>query len=140
MTDPADLDELYREIVLDHHRNPRNSEEIQGATHEGEAINPFCDDEVHVKIQLSDGQVGELSVTGVGCSISQASASLMGVEVKGKTRAQIAQLAEQFKSITGGSDESMESDLDVLKGVKRYPVRIKCALLAWSALDDALSG
>jgi nitrogen fixation NifU-like protein len=139
MTDPADLDELYREIVLDHHRDPRNSDAIDAPTHEGKAINPFCGDEVHVKIRLQDVGIEELSITGVGCSISQASASLMGEEIKGKTAEQITRLAEQFNALMSGSADSMESDLDVLKGVKRYPVRIKCALLAWSALDDALS-
>ena len=139
MTDPADLDELYREIVLDHHLNPRNSDVIDAPTHEGEAINSFCGDEVHVKIRLQDVGIKELSIIGVGCSISQASASLMGEEIKGKTAEQIKGLAEKFNALMSGSADSMESDLDVLKGVKRYPVRIKCALLAWSALDDALS-
>ncbi|NQW16249.1 MAG: SUF system NifU family Fe-S cluster assembly protein [Chloroflexi bacterium] len=140
MTESADLDEMYREIVLDHHRNPRNSEPIDAPTHEGEAINPFCGDEVHVKLHLQDGVIDHLSVTGVGCSISQAAASLMGAEIKGKTTEQIGELARQFKSLMSGGADSLESDLDVLKGVKRYPVRIKCALLAWSALEDALSG
>jgi nitrogen fixation NifU-like protein len=140
MTDPADLDALYRETVLDHHRNPRNSDAIDAPTHEGEAINPFCGDEVHIKIQLQYGGVQDLSITGVGCSISQASGSLMGEEIKGKTPEQIAEVSKRFNALMGGDADSMESDLDVLEGVKRYPVRIKCALLAWVALDDALSG
>ena len=139
MTDPSEFDELYREIVLDHHRNPRNDEAIDAPTHEGGAINPFCGDEVHVKLLIRNGLVEELSVTGVGCSISQSSASLMGEEIKGKTPDQISQIEEQFKLLMSGGVDSLDSDLDALKGVRRYPVRIKCALLAWNALDDALS-
>jgi len=139
----GDLDSLYREIILDHHRSPRNNEPLASPDVEVEAVNPFCGDEVKVQLKAVDSTVGDISVTGHGCSISQSSASLMGEVVKGKSLEDALKVRRLFQSLMKGeelSDEQMTAigDLEALRGVRKYPVRIKCALLAWSALEDAL--
>ena len=140
------LDELYRDIVLDHHRSPRNSEFLESPDAQGEAINPFCGDEVRIQLSVADGRIDSVSISGVGCSISQASASLMGEAVKGKNLPEALAVLEAFRALMQGRSRSVDGaageidlgDLMTLEGVKRYPVRIKCSLLGWTALEDVL--
>ncbi len=140
------LDELYRDIVLDHYRSPRNSEPLESPDAEGEAINPFCGDEVRIQLSIVDGLIAGVSISGQGCSISQASASLMGAAVKGRSLPEALAIIEAFRALMQGRSHSGDGtageidlgDLVALEGVKRYPVRIKCSLLGWTALQDAL--
>lgn len=139
----GDLDSLYREIILDHHRSPRNAEPLPVPDVEEEAVNPFCGDEVKVQLKASDSTLEGISVVGHGCSISQSSASLMGEVVKGKSIEDALRIRRLFQGLMKGeelSDEQIREigDLEALRGVRKYPVRIKCALLGWSALEGAL--
>ena len=139
----GDLDSLYREIILDHHRSPRNHEPLDSPDVEVEGVNPFCGDEVKVQLKAADSTIGDISVSGHGCSISQSSASLMGETVKGKSLEDALKIRRLFQGLMKGEELSEEQmvqlgDLEALQGVRKYPVRIKCALLGWSALEDAL--
>jgi nitrogen fixation NifU-like protein len=143
------LEDLYREIILDHYRSPRNRGElpVPPALH-AEGHNPLCGDEVDVYLQLDGDTVGDVKVNGQGCSISQSSASMMSQAVKGKTVPEVRALVKRFKglmSIPGEDGDAEEPDLDVplgdleaLQGVVKFPVRIKCATLAWNTLTQAL--
>ena len=137
------LDELYEEIILDHYRNPRHTAPIDHVDVDVEVNNPFCGDEVHIELGRDDGRVGQVRVTGRGCAISQASASLLSDLVGGKSVEEVRQLVALVRKLLQGNDLSegeLESmgDLVALQGVRQYPVRIKCALLSWSGLEDAL--
>src|SRR5580692_9489854 len=150
----ADLEELYREIILDHYRSPRNRGELESPpAHRVEGFNPLCGDEVVISILVEDGTLSDLKIGGSGCSISQSSASLMSSAVKGKSLDEVHQLIGTFKgmmSIHGASlgdaesDEPEEIDLSklgelaALQGVVKFPVRIKCATLSWNALAQGL--
>lgn len=139
----GELDDLYRDIILDHFRSPRNAEPLDDPAVEIEADNPFCGDELRLQLNADAERVTEVSVSGRGCSISQSSASLMAEMVEGKTVAELRRLYGLFRGLMTGEDLSEDQldaleDLLALQGVRRYPVRIKCALLAWSALADAL--
>ncbi len=139
-------DDLYREIILEHFREPRNFGRLTPADLSAQGVNPFCGDELEVTARLTGPSVGptwpsvsELMSHGKGCSISEASASLMTEALKGKSLEEAAQLAQAFKeSMLAGPETAWTlpaalEELDVLAGVKKYPVRIKCALLAWNA-------
>jgi nitrogen fixation NifU-like protein len=134
-------DELYRDIILDHYRNPRNKGDLDPATLKVNANNPLCGDEVTITAQLSrDGDTVEhLHFSGRGCSISQASASMMTEEIEGKSLPEALKLINQFKGmmLADGGPEGL-GDLEALQGVKKYPVRIKCAVLAWNSLLQGL--
>ena len=144
----SSLDELYREVILDHYRNPRKRGSIPEADAHSEGSNPLCGDEIALDLRLEGDRVAEVRVTGQGCSISQASASMMAEAIEGKTRAEIAEITHRFKVMMeieegdAGIDESRPGaslgDLEALQGVRRFPVRIKCADLAWTTLTDAL--
>ena len=137
------IDELYKEIILDHYKSPRNKRELAGATLSGSGNNPLCGDEITVFANVEDGKVSELSYQGAGCSISQSSASMMTEAVQGQTVEDAKGLAGQFRSMMAGEldpDEGTFGDLVALKGVVKYPIRIKCAVLAWDVLQDALEG
>jgi nitrogen fixation protein NifU and related proteins len=165
----ADLEDLYREIILDHYRSPRNRGELPSPpAHRTEGYNPLCGDEVVVFLQVDDGVVGDIRITGQGCSISQSSASLMSAAVKGRSVAQARDLIRTFKSMMsihesrlgdarpsgssngdGDNAEIAESEvfsvdrgslgeLAALQGVVKFPVRIKCATLSWNALAQGL--
>jgi nitrogen fixation NifU-like protein len=144
------LEDLYREIILDHYRTPRNRGElpVPPARH-AEGHNPLCGDEisVYLDVERQDGVdiVSDVKVTGQGCSISQSSASMMSQAVKGKSVADVRALVRKFKgmmSIDTDGDEPMADvplgDLEALQGVVKFPVRIKCATLAWNTLTQAL--
>ena len=135
-------DELYRDIILDHYRNPRNKGDLDPAEISVSANNPLCGDEVTITARLSaDGQsVAALHFSGRGCSISQASASMMTEEIEGKPLGEALKLINKFKEmmLAEGEVEGL-GDLEALQGVKKYPVRIKCAVLPWNSLLQGLS-
>ncbi|MBI4340356.1 MAG: SUF system NifU family Fe-S cluster assembly protein [Chloroflexi bacterium] len=141
---PNDLDELYKEVILDHYRHPRNSQRLEDAQVTAHGFNPFCGDEVDLQLRLNgDGAVREVGFQGRGCSISQASASLLTEELKGKTLAEAEALRGTFRRMMQGeklTDAETESlgGLAVLAGVRQFPVRIKCALLSFAALEDGI--
>jgi nitrogen fixation NifU-like protein len=154
------LEDLYREIILDHYRNPRNRGELPSPPAlRAEGFNPLCGDEIVIYLDVVDGQVADVRIGGQGCSISQSSASMMSAAVKGKTVDEVRNLTTAFKammSIHGSSldgdpadddhdhvelDEVPEvklGDLEALRGVVKFPVRIKCATLSWNTLLQAL--
>jgi nitrogen fixation NifU-like protein len=135
-------DELYRDIILDHYRNPRNKGDLDPADVNVSANNPLCGDEVTITARLGDGgeTVTELHFSGRGCSISQASASMMAEEIEGKPLPEALKLINRFKEmmLAEGEAEGL-GDLEALQGVKKYPVRIKCAVLPWNSLLQGLT-
>src|SRR5688572_21340519 len=138
------LEALYQEVILDHNRKPRNFREIENADRRIEGRNPLCGDEITLWVKLDGERVGDVSFKGTGCAISKSSASLMTAAVRGKTIAETRDLFERFHDmITGklpdGEREKMGS-LAALGGVSRFPIRVKCASLAWHALKSALDG
>ena len=143
--DPNEIDDLYRDAVLDHCRNPRNHREIAEPTLSGRAVNPFCGDEVTFTMGLdAEGRIGEVGVEGQGCSISQASASMLSDHLKGKTLDEAEQAVRTFKGIMQGEEltDELEEELGeiaALQGVRKFPIRVKCALLGWTTLQDAIA-
>ena len=141
--DFSDVDDLYREIILDHYRSPRNQAEIADADIVSEGINPFCGDEVYLRMRLEDDVVCGVSFNGTGCSISQASASMLTQAIKGKSLEDAEALYFLFRDMMQGRDptpeeQDMLGEVEALAGVKKFPIRIKCALLAWAALQDGI--
>ncbi len=137
------LDELYKEVILEHYKNPRNKRDLPGAPISCSRNNPLCGDEITIHAQLDDGRVAEVTFEGQGCSISQASASMMTEAVTGRTVDDAEGLTTNFRSMMEGAFDPGEDefgDLVALKGVVKYPVRIKCAVLAWDVLQEALAG
>ena len=137
----AALDELYKEVILDHYKNPRNKRGLDDATVSRRKNNPLCGDEIEIHALLSDGEVKEVTFEGQGCSISQASASMLTESVRGKPLGEAGTLVADFRGMMEGRvepDEDAFGDLVALKGVAKYPVRIKCAVLAWDILQEAL--
>ena len=135
------LDDLYKEVILDHYKSPRNKRALDGATVSLHKNNPLCGDEITIHARLADGAVAEVAFEGQGCSISQASASMLTEAVAGRRVGEAAELASQFRAMMEGKadpDEDEFGDLVALKGVVKYPVRIKCAVLGWDVLQDAL--
>jgi len=155
----AGLEDLYREIILDHYRAPRNRGELDvPPAHKVEGFNPLCGDEVVLYLDIADGVVGDVRTAGQGCSISQASTSMMSAAVKGKPVEEARQVIQAFKSLmsihesqlegspaddeAGGAERAVAEvrlgDLEALQGVVKFPVRIKCATLAWNTLEQGL--
>lgn len=135
------LEELYREVILDHYRSPRNRGELTDATVVVELNNPVCGDEIKVYLSVEDDVVKDVRFGGRGCSISQSSASMMTEAVKGKSLAEALDMAQRFKAMMRGeipADEADLGDLEALQGVSKFPVRIKCAVLSWEALRQGL--
>jgi len=145
------LEDLYREIILDHYRNPRNRGELPTPPAvRSEGFNPLCGDEVQVYLDVHDGVVDDIRISGQGCSISQSSASMMSQAVKGRSLPEARALLHAFKSMMSiedghDRDDADEAepgvkmgDLEALQGVVKYPVRIKCATLAWNTLAQGL--
>ena len=140
----SELSELYQQVILDHNKKPRNFHKIDTANHTAEGFNPLCGDQLTVYAQLEDGTLKDVSFEGSGCAISKAAASMMTVAVKGKTRQDAETLFNEFhRMVTGDLDEESEpNDLGRLKifaGVREFPVRVKCASLAWHTLKAALN-
>ena len=139
----TELEELYQEVILDHSRRPRNFGALPNADVLVHGDNPACGDEIHLGVHFSpDGKLAEIKFSGHGGAISQASASMMTMKVKGKTRSEAADLARAFKTLV--TTESIPEtkglgDLQLLQGVRKFPQRVKCAMLAWRAVEQALA-
>ena len=135
------LRELYQEVILDHGQRPRNFRPLEQATHCAEGHNPLCGDCVTVHVRLEDGIVREATFEGSGCAISTASASLMTEAIQGKTVEEAMSLFEEFRAAVVEDREYADlGKLEVLLGVKEFPVRVKCATLAWHTLQAAIEG
>ena len=137
------LDDIYKEVILDHYKNPRNKREMPDAELSCSKNNPLCGDEITVFVHEDDGKVLDVSFVGQGCSISQSSASMMTESVAGKARDEVEVRIGAFRSMMAGeveADEDAFGELVALKGVVKYPVRVKCAVLAWDVLQEALAG
>jgi nitrogen fixation NifU-like protein len=134
---------LYQEIILDHYRRPRNRGELEGEHRTVEKRNPTCGDEITLHVHVEDGRIAAGRFGGQGCSISQASASMMTVLLEGKTPEEALALADRFREMLHGSGEAAADpalgDLRALAGVARLPARVKCAMLPWTALEEAVS-
>ncbi len=138
-----DVDDLYREVLLDHSRRPRNHRKLEAATHTAEGFNPLCGDQIEFYLSVDGPTVTEVGFEGSGCAISTASASMMTESIKGKSTGEAEAVFHAFhRMITGEpckeGDEEILGDLDMLGGVSAYPVRIKCAVLPWHTLQAAL--
>ena len=137
-------DELYKEVIRDHYEHPRNYYVLANATIHERGVNPLCGDEFELYISFEGDVIKEASFQGKGCSISQASGSMMTELIQGKTKTEAFALIEKLKGMIledktpEYSDD--EADLEALNGVKKYPVRVKCAVLSWNTLDKALKG
>ena len=140
-----DLRELYQEVILEHSKAPRNYREMETANHTAEGYNPLCGDHFTVYLNLDGDSIRDISFQGSGCAISKASASVMTQSLKGKTMAEAGKLFDQFhKLVTGRSpangNQAELGKLAVFSGVSKFPVRVKCATLAWHTLHAALDG
>lgn len=140
-----ELRDLYQQVILDHSRNPRNHGEIPPPCLHAHGDNPSCGDEIDVWLRLGDsGVIEDLKFKGQGCAISQASASMMTQKIKGKSKDQAASMREDFRRIVMGDgkpqDEDALGELTLLEGVQKFPQRVKCAMLGWRALEQALEG
>jgi nitrogen fixation NifU-like protein len=140
----SNLEALYQEVILDHNRKPRNFREMEHADRHVEGRNPLCGDQVTVWLKLDGDTVADVSFKGVGCAVSKSSASIMTQTVKGKSIAETRQLFEKFHDmITGKMTDAQREQmgsLAALGGVSKFPLRVKCASLAWHALKSALDG
>ncbi len=137
-----ELDDLYRDVILDHYRSPRGAAPLAHPTVAEEGYNPLCGDEVRLELQVRDGRIEDVSVRGHGCSISVASGSLLVEQLKGRTVDEVRQILAAFKAMfhdDAEPEEDLLGDLVALAGVKKFPVRIKCALLPWTTLEQALA-
>jgi nitrogen fixation NifU-like protein len=137
----SDLSDLYQEVILDHNKRPRNFHTLDAANHVAEGFNPLCGDRMHLYLRVEDDVVAEVGFQGSGCAISKASASLMTDSIKGRPVAEIRELFSRFHTmITTPPDQAVEDmgKLSVLAGVREFPVRVKCASLAWHTLKAAL--
>ncbi|MCS7208882.1 MAG: SUF system NifU family Fe-S cluster assembly protein [Fimbriimonadales bacterium] len=135
------LNELYQEIILDHYRHPRSWGELEPPKITQEGFNPSCGDEVILDLRLDDGRIEDIRFHGRGCSISQASASMLAESVKGKTLEEARALIQQVLALVKGEiegDPETLGDIVALAGVRNFPVRVKCATLAWHTLEEAL--
>lgn len=138
------MDDLYKEIILDHYRSPRNHGVVEAPDVATRGRNPLCGDELELSVRFEGDRVAEVMTRGRGCSISQASASMMTERIKGLTMEEARRVVSTFKEMMLDEDELSEDDydslgdLEALQGVKNYPVRIKCALLSWNTLLEAL--
>ena len=141
-----ELQELYREVILDHNRQPRNFGEIDGADRVVEGVNPLCGDRMTLYVDLDGEHVRDIRFKGTGCAISVASSSLMTEKAKGNSIADLKHLFDRVHEMLTGNDTLADVDLEeldklaVLSGVRAYPTRVKCATLAWHALIGAISG
>jgi nitrogen fixation NifU-like protein len=141
----SDLRELYQSVILDHNKRPRNFHEPEGANRSADGFNPLCGDKITVYLELEDDVLKDVGFCGSGCAISTASASLMTQSIKGKSAAEVRQLFDGFHElVTGNPSESADSaqlgKLAVFSGVREFPVRVKCATLAWHTMRSALDG
>lgn len=137
----SDLSDLYQQVILDHNRRPRNRGKLPHATRVAHGDNPSCGDQCSVYLNLDGDKISEITFDGSGCAISQASASLMTTQLKGKTTAEAEELFKEFHEIvTSGKEPEEISDVAAFAGVHAFPARIKCATLGWHAALNALKG
>lgn len=141
----SDLRDLYQEVIIDHSRRPRNFGSLPQATHHADGFNPLCGDRLTVYLKMDNGIIRDAGFEGKGCAISTASASLMTDALKGKTTAEAEALSESFRALVTGAAQAPQAanavplgKLEVLAGVHEFPIRVKCATLAWHALHAAL--
>jgi len=140
----SELSELYQQVILDHNKKPRNFRKLETANYSAEGYNPLCGDQLTVYLNLEDDTVKDVGFEGSGCAISKAAASMMTQAVKGKSKEQAENLFQEFHSMVTGelNEETEENNLGNLKifaGVREFPVRVKCATLAWHTLHAALN-
>jgi len=138
-----DLRELYQEVILDHHKKPRNFRKLEDANKKADGFNPLCGDKITLFLKVENGVVRDVGFVGSGCAISTASASMMTECLKGKTEAEIEEIFERFHNLVTGktppeTDSAALGKLAVFAGVRDYPVRVKCATLCWHTLRAAL--
>ncbi len=134
------LNDLYREVILDHFQNPRHHEKVTSHDVEQEGFNPLCGDQIVIQLKFLDSKIVGIGCFGKGCSISQASGSILTEEVTGKTIAEVEKKISFFKDLMQGRLDIVEegSDMEALLGVRKFPVRIKCALLHWTTLAEGI--
>jgi nitrogen fixation protein NifU and related proteins len=136
-------DDLYRDIILEHHRNPHNYGALDPSDVSVEGVNPLCGDECHITLKLDDGRIADIKANPRGCAISRASTSMMTDAIKGKSLEEARETVDAFKHMMLGPGsaadlpEEME-DMEALEGVKQLPARIKCAVLCWDTLLEGL--
>jgi nitrogen fixation protein NifU and related proteins len=138
----SDLNDLYQEVILDHNRRPRNFHALADASHSAEGYNPLCGDRLTLYLKVADGVVADVSFEGAGCAISKASASLMTDAIKGRTVTEVQALFDRFhRMVTTPPEQPVEDlgKLSALAGVREFPVRVKCASLAWHTLKAAMA-
>lgn len=135
------LDDLYRRVIMDHYKNPRNRGKFEGGGLTVDLNNPTCGDRISLQLKVEDGIVKDARFTGEGCSISMSSASMMTEAVKGRTFEEAMELAERFSSLMKGEPAEFDDyeDIEALSGVNKFPARIKCATLAWNALKKGIN-
>lgn len=140
----SDLSQLYQEVILDHNKKPRNFGKLEDANRQADGFNPLCGDKIKLYLKVEDGIVKDIRFEGSGCAISTASASMMTASLKGKSVAEAEALFGKFhRMVTGHPDSGSGTDLGklaVFSGVSEFPVRVKCATLAWHTLHAALEG
>ena len=142
----SDLQELYQSIILDHNRRPKNYGSLDEANRSAEGRNPSCGDEVRVELRVTDDRIEDVRFTSAGCAVSRAAASIMTQSVKGKSRADVDKLFEQFHGLVTGKVKPSEQEaralgeLAAFAGVARFPIRVKCASMPWHVLQAALRG
>ena len=137
----SNLNELYQEVILDHNKRPRNFRSIDGASHHAEGYNPLCGDRLSLYLQVDEGRISDVAFQGSGCAISKASASLMTDAVKGQSIGDVREMFQRFhRMVTTPPDQPVENlgKLSVLAGVREFPVRVKCASLAWHTMKAAV--
>ena len=137
--------ELYQQVILEHNKKPRNFGSLEPCSHRAHGINPLCGDDIDVTLVIEDGKIADIKFKGSGCAISQASSSLMTVNVKGKSVAEAETLVAQFREMIRGDldpsrDENILGRLTLFQGVKDIPSRVKCAVLPWATLSSAIKG
>ncbi|MBO8156776.1 MAG: SUF system NifU family Fe-S cluster assembly protein [Bacillaceae bacterium] len=137
------LETLYRQVIMDHYKNPRNRGTLDGDSLTVDMNNPTCGDQIHLQLKIEDGKVADAKFEGEGCSISMSSASMMTQAIKGKTVEEALELSKIFSDMVQGKEveaDGMEmGDIMALQGVSKFPARIKCATLAWKAMEKGVS-
>ena len=143
------VDDLYREVILEHFKSPRNKGKLAHPTAQADGVNPLCGDQISISALIENGVVKDIKFDGQGCAISQSTASMMTAAIKGKTLADAKAFTKFFKDLFGVKDATIAEgkkfspedlgDLEALEGVKKYPVRIKCALLSWNTFLESLN-
>lgn len=141
----SSLRELYQQVILDHHKSPRNFRKLEDATWTSEGYNPLCGDHIHLYLKLEGDMIQDIGFQGSGCAVSKASASLMSSIIKGKTKDEAEALFEKFHAlVTGAMDATLDTEglgeLVVFAGVRQFPARVKCAILVWHTLHAGLKG